>query len=115
MTREQTAALALLIARGAGNAFDMGRPGDSPQGLAQAALQYASACGWTPTNRVMVVQSRAGDALESILAEERGKVAALAGVLRAVLAAAQLDGTSGSQPNLDNALDAARDVLSRVR
>lgn len=112
MTAEQTAALALLIARGAGNALDLGRPGDSPQGLAQAALQYASACGWTPTNRVLVVQSRAGDALESILAEERGKIAALAGALRDLLR--DLPEREGSS-DWHAAAAHAREVLAALR
>ncbi len=114
MTHEQTAALALLIARGAGNAFDMGREGDSPQGIAQAALQYASACGWHPIVHVRVVPSKAGNApelaaLESDLAEERRKVAALVGALRAVL-----ESVPAPTRNAVTALEHARETLERV-
>jgi hypothetical protein len=90
MTREQTVALALLISRGAGNALDIQREGNSPQGLAQAALQYARACGWASGTEAADMR-RALDrhsACRSLLTESAARIEALELALAAVLGAA---------------------------
>lgn len=112
MTREQTAALALLISRGAGNALDIPREGNSPEGLADAALAFARACGWCSATEAADMR-RALDAHGSCRADlvaARARVDALEFALAAVLGAARTE-----PPHLENlvaAITHAGDVLA---
>ena len=111
MTREQTTALALLIQRGAGNALDIPHEGNTPQGLAQAALMYARACEWLDADEGArlrrVEREHAKCRLE--LGRARARVDALEVALAGVLGAARME-----PPHLDNLIAAithAGDVL----
>ncbi len=82
--------------------------------LSDVALAYARARGWAPVGHVRVVPSKAGNApelatLESALAEERRKVAALAGALRTVL-----ESVPAPTSNAVTALEHARKILERI-
>lgn len=112
MTREQTSALALLIQRGAGNALDIPREGNSPEGLAEAALAYARACDWrSPTETLGLRQAAHAHVTCRIeLTETRRRVDALELALAAVLGAARVE-----PPHLENlvaAIEHAGEVLA---
>lgn len=113
MTREQTAALATLIARGAAYAYDIGTEGATPEGLAEAALDYARACEWSSPTETAGYRQGAHEHVTCRvqLQAARTRIDTLELVLAAVLGAAARDGTSFRQGNLDHALDVAREVL----
>lgn len=112
MTREQTIALALLINRGACNALDVPGEGNTPQGLAQAALQFALACGWaTATDAAAMRRAlNAHGSCRADLQAARSRVDALELALATVLGAARAE-----PPHIENlivALAHAGNVLA---
>lgn len=107
MTREQVLEAALLRI-----ADDLDHTNGHPNSwVVLDAVRVARRALRAPTGpvRVTVVPSRAADALDSILAEERAKIAALAGVLREVI-----DSVPATTNESVVALERARDVLARI-
>lgn len=113
MNREQTSALAALIARGAGHALDVGRPGDDYEGISEAALTYARTCAWRSPEETAGLQQLAHEHVTCRVQLDRAlkRVSALEVALAGILGAANHEGISFRQSNLDTAIDNATTVL----
>lgn len=116
MTREQTQALAALIARGAGHALDIGRAGDDWEGIAEAAQTYARTLGWSSPTETAGMRQAAHEHLRCRVELQglRVRTETLEIALAAIVGAASSDGLSSQQSNLEHTIEAAAVLLGEM-